>query len=171
MSGAIDTKISATLGSVLLILSACSHDSAPPSPAPAPVVKAAAQPKKGPTVEELTTGMVQATALGKSPLPLEVKFELGDKPTKGHPLDLNLALIPLEPANATTVIISGAEGFEALDARQFDFDHLDVGAVYRHTVKLTPNAEGVQLIGLKVTSSREDASETKEFSIPVIVGH
>ena len=174
MAGARDTKISATLGTALmLVLGACGQEGAPAPATPAPPVpaKTVVQPKKGPSVDELTSGMVQATPLGRSAVQLDVKFDLGDKPVKGRPFELNIALIPLDAANQTTVTVSGSQGFEGLDARQFEFDHMDVGEVYRHTLKMTPSSEGVQLVGLSVTLSQNDVTETKEFSIPVIVGH
>ncbi len=89
-----------TTARVLILCSAalagaCHRDSgAPPAPNPAPVPQARIPAvKKGPTVAELTTGMVEAASQGKSQLPVQLKFELKQRPALGQPLEISVAVL------------------------------------------------------------------------------
>ena len=157
---------------IVLFGSACQKDSNPASTAgnPSPTVKKAAPPvKKGPTAEELTAGMVQAAPQGKSPLTLDMKFDLGSRPQVGKPLEVNVALIPQGRA-VPPACKSPARADLPLRRRvAFEIPDLEPGEVYRHTLKLTPSSEGLQVVNVIVTVKNEDVKDTKLFSIPVIV--
>jgi hypothetical protein len=43
------------------------------------------------------------------------------------------------------------------------------GEVYRHTVHVTPSAEGVLLMSLTVSLKHDDVSDSEVFSVPIIV--
>ncbi len=60
--------------------------------APTPHISAPVAVKKGPTAAELTAGMVEAASQGKSQWPVQLKFELQQRPTVGQPLEINVAL-------------------------------------------------------------------------------
>jgi hypothetical protein len=154
-----------------LLLAGCSQDSAPtPVVKTTPSAKSAPAPvKKGPTAEELTTGMVQAAGLGKSPMPVEVKFDLGSRPKLGQPLEINLALIPQASGGPATVAVSATDGFDAVDGGKFDVPDVESGEVYRHTIHLTPKAEGVLIVAFNVSLKHDDVTDAKDFNIPVIV--
>jgi hypothetical protein len=122
---------------------------------------------KGPTVEELTAGMVQAVAQGKSPLEIEVKFELPTKPKVGEGMEVNLAVIPQFSGGPLALQVAGA-GFTTAEA-PYALSEVQPGEVYRHTVKVTPTGEGVLLLGVTVSVRRDETSDTKSFAIPVLV--
>jgi hypothetical protein len=155
----------------LAALAACQKDSGT-TPAPAPQIKARqTQPvKKGPTAAELTAGMVEAAGQGKAQGPVDLKFELAQKPKLGQTLDINLALLPQIDAATATIQVAGADGMSvaAADA-QFEIATVVSGEVYRHTVKVTPTAEGVMVIGVTLLLKNDDNTETRAFSIPIIV--
>jgi hypothetical protein len=153
-------------------LSACNRDSSsvpagdtttrvkPKAPGPA---------KAGPTAAEQTAGMVQAATQGKSQLPVELKFDLGARPKVGQVLEINLALIAQIPANSITLLARGADDLTvAPEASQFDINAEEADAVYRQTLKVTPNAEGVSLVGVTVSLKHDDITEQRVFSIPII---
>jgi hypothetical protein len=156
---------------VAIALSACGGETHPaPAPAPAPQMKAAPVAKKGPSPEELTTGMVEAAAQGKSPVAVSLKFDLAERPKLGEPLEVNLALISQTAGGSATVEVTGADGFDVGSGTgQFEIPQVDTGEVYRHTLRVTPNAEGVAFIGLTVTLKRDEITDSKAFSIPIIV--
>ena len=153
-------------------LSACNRDSssAPAANAvPRAKPKAPVAAKSGPTAAEQTAGMVQAATQGKSQVPVELKFDLGSRPKVGQLLEINLALIAQIPASAVTLQVKGAEDLiVAQDAAQFDLSAEEAGEVYRQTVKVTPNAEGVSLVGVTVSLKHDDITEQRAFSIPII---
>lgn len=157
---------------VVLIGTACQKDSNPLSTAgnPTPTVKKAPSPaKKGPTAEELTAGMVQAAPQGRSPLAIDMKFDLGSRPTLGQPLEINVALVPQISGGPASLQVNGLTGFASTETSAFEIPDLEPGEVYRHTLKLTPSSEGLQVVNISVSVKHEDVNETKLFSIPVIV--
>jgi hypothetical protein len=157
---------------VAAAVSACNRDSgsAPPSNAAPPAKpKAPVAVKTGPTAAEQTAGMADAVSQGKSQAPVELKFELAQRPKVGQGLDINLALISQVSANPATIQVSGEDGLTlAPGANQIEIPSEEAGEVYRRTVKVTPTAEGVLLVGVTVTLKHEEVTDSKVFSIPII---
>jgi hypothetical protein len=153
-------------------IGACSKDAgAPPPPVAAARASVAAPVKKGPSVAELTAGMVEAASQGKSQLPVVLKFDLQQRPVVGQPLDINIAVVPQIDAAAAQIQVAG-DGFTvAAGAGSIDLPAVEAGQVYRQTVKVTPTVDGVQLLGLTVSLKHDEMSESRSFSIPVIVQH
>jgi hypothetical protein len=154
----------------LAALCACQKDpdgTVLPTPqfkAKAPVVK------KGPNAAELTAGMVEAAGHGKVQGPVDLKFELAQKPKVGQQLEINLALLPQIDAKTATIQVAATDGLTLADgAGQFDIPSIAEGQVYRHTVNVLPTAEGVFVMGVTLLLKNDDATETRAFSIPIIV--
>ncbi|HTD72688.1 MAG TPA: hypothetical protein VK652_04120 [Steroidobacteraceae bacterium] len=153
-------------------LSGCNRDSGS-APAAAPVTrlkpKAPAAVKPGATAAEQTAGMVQASSQGKSQIPVELKFDLAQRPKVGQPLEINLALIAQISASPATIQVSGADDVSvAPGAGQYEIPTEEAGEVYRHTVSVTPNAEGVVLVGVTVVLKHDELVDQRAFSIPII---
>lgn len=155
-----------------LLIGACHRDSGtPPAPAASqtPHVRAPVA-KQGPTAAELTVGMVQAAAQGKSELAVELKFDLPRRPTLGQPLDINIALMPQIDADPAEIQVTGGDGLTlAPGANHFNLAAVQAGQVYRQSFTVTPSAEGVLLLSLSVSLKHDDTAETRAFSIPLIV--
>jgi hypothetical protein len=154
------------------IVAACNKDS---SSAPAPHAvsqikpRAATAPQPGATAAQQTAGMVQAASEGKSQVPVELKYDITQRPKVGQPLDINLALIAQIPATPATIQVTGADDVSvAPGANQFDIPSEEAGEVYRETVKVTPNAEGVVLLGVTVLLKHDEIVDQRVFSIPII---
>ena len=150
--------------------SACHGDSGTPSPATAkPRISVPVPAKRGPSVEELTAGMVEAANQGKSQLAVDLKFDLQQRPALGQPLDVNIAVVPQIDAGAAQIQVTG-DGFTvAPDSSSIDLPSVAAGEVYRQTVKVTPVAAGVLLLGLTISVKHDELTESRSFSIPVIV--
>ena len=153
-----------------VVLSACNKDSgSTPVAAPQVTPKAPVPQKRGPTVAEQTVGMVEATVQGKSQAPVTLKFDLAQRPKVGHPLEIGLALIPQVDASPATIQVSGGDDVTvAAGANQFDIAAAQAGEVYRQSVSVTPTAEGVLLVGVSVSLKRDEVTDVKTFSIPII---
>jgi hypothetical protein len=152
-------------------VSAC-HRKTDPAPAPAPaarvVVPVAA--KKGPTVAEQTRGMVEAVSQGKSQLPVQLRFELAQRPAVGQSLDINVAILPDIDASGADLVVASGEGFTvAPGGGQFELGAIEVGGVYRRTVKVSPTAPGVLVLNLTVSLKHDEMTESRAFSVPLIV--
>ena len=165
------TGVRVTLLCAAMTLCACSKDSAPPAPAassarvkPRPVL-----PKPGPSAAEQTLGMVQAAAVGKSQAPVELKFDVAQKPKVGQPVDINLALIAQISASPATIQVASADDVSvAPGGNQFEIPSEQAGEVYRQTVSVTPNAEGVVLVNVTVLLRHDELLDQRAFSIPII---
>jgi hypothetical protein len=160
------------LWAALMAVAACNKDS---GGAPAANVvshvkpKAPVAPKPGATAAEQTAGMVQAVGQGKSQVPVELKFDIAQRPKVGQPVDINLALIAQIAASPATIQVAGAEDISvAAGASQFDIPSEEAGEVYRETINVTPNAEGVVVLGVTVSLKHDETVEQRVFSIPII---
>jgi hypothetical protein len=126
--------------------------------------------KKGPTPEQLTAGMVEAAGQGKSQLDVKLKFDLLQKPTLGRVLDIDLAVMPQIDANGADLQVTGGDGLAVAPATsQIALAALEAGQVYRQSVKVTPGAEGVLVLGLIISLKHDEMTESRAFSIPLIV--
>jgi hypothetical protein len=157
----------------LAAASACHKDSGtppPPTPAPKPRISAPVAAKKGPSAAELTVGMVEAASQGKSQLPVQLKFDLKQRPTSGQALDIDIALVPQIDAGAADIQVTGGDGLTvAPGTNQIDLPAVEAGQVYRQNVKVTPTAYGVLLLGLTISLKHDEMTESRAFSIPLIV--
>jgi hypothetical protein len=153
-----------------LAITACNGDAKPAAPGtPHIATRAPAPAKKGPTAEQLTAGMVEAAAQDSSTSPLELKFELAQKPKVGQILEINLALLSATPLSATEMQVTGSEGFDVPPgSAHFEVPATEQIGLYRHTLRLTPTTEGVLFVTLAVSAKRDEVVDSKAFSIPVI---
>jgi hypothetical protein len=155
----------------VVLLAACHSDSNPaPQAKVMPQAKAPAAVKLGPTPDQLTAGMVEAVTLGNSAVPVAVKFDLGSRPTVGRPLEIVIAIMPQIAAGSATLEVSGGDGLQlAPNVGVIEIPSIEPMQVYRVNLTMTPTVDGVQLLGLKVSLKRDDTTETRSFSVPVIV--
>jgi hypothetical protein len=153
-----------------LSLSACHKDTDVAASAPAPVKpKAPVAARTGPTVAEQTATMVDAAAQGKSQLPVQLKFELAQRPKVGQALEVSLALIPQIDASAAVIKLTGGDGLTVpAEGTDFNIPGAAAGEIYRQTVHVTPDSEGVLLLGVSVSLKHDEVTDLKTFSIPLI---
>jgi len=153
------------------LLAACHSDSN--SPAAASVVAQMKRPppaKRGPSPEELTAGMVEAVTLVKSTVPVAVKFDLPSRPVVGQPAAVSIAVMPQIVADTATVEAKSAEQVVIAPGNEsVEMAPVDPTQVYRHRIQFVAKTAGVQLLELRVTLKHDDISETRDFSVPVIV--
>ncbi len=154
-----------------VLLAACHGETADsPVAQVAPSAPPAAVVKRGPTPDELTTGMVEAVTIGKSAVPVDVKFDLPQRPSVGKPFQVDIAVMPQVAASSAMVQVTGTDGLQvAADAKPVEISSLDPTQVYRLSIPLTPTADGVHLLGLSVSLKDDDSSEARSFSVPIIV--
>jgi hypothetical protein len=155
----------------IALLSACHGDSSEaPVANPAHHLSAPAPVKRGPTPAELTVGMVEAVTVGKSTVPVGVKFELPERPIVGQSLDVIVAVMPQIAADPAVLVVTGSDGLQlAPGDGPIEIPSVEPTQVYRHSVKMTPSAEGVQLLSLSVSLKHDEIMETRTFAVPVIV--
>jgi hypothetical protein len=146
--------------------------SAPTAPAkPTAGVQAAAPSQRGQNPQQLTAGMVEAVAQGKAAAPIDLKFDLLERPVQGQPLEIAIALLPQTAARSASVAVTASDGLK-LDPgeEQFEFPAVEAAQVYRHSIKVTPTTEGFYLLTLSVSLQHEQSSDSRVFSVPILVG-
>lgn len=156
---------------VLLVLAACGRDPNPPPDGarPAPP-KAQNAPKRGATVEEQTAGMVTAVTLGKSAVPIELKFSLDSRPALARPLAIKLAVLPKIAADLVSLQIVDADGVEVPDGGgEFDMPEVLPGIAYLGSITVTPARSGILVLNLNLSIKHDEIVETRAFSVPIIV--
>jgi hypothetical protein len=116
--------------------------------------------------------MVAAVSLGKAGPPVELKFELREAPEVGHPLDVDLALLPDSPGlEHVYAKFQAGEGLELVDGGELaTADKPPQGVPIRHTVRVLPKRDGIFTLNATVGVDSETESLTRTFSIPVIAG-
>jgi hypothetical protein len=155
----------------VLTATACQRNAgAPPPSKPAPHIKVPVVVKTGPTAAELTAGMVEAASQGKSVLPVQLKFDLAQRPTLGQALAVNLAVMPQIDASPAGIQVTGGDGLTiAPGANAIDLPAVEAGRVYRQSVTVTPASDGVLLLSVLVSLKHDEMTESRAFSIPLIV--
>ena len=154
-------------------LAACHRQSggAPAVPAkPKAGARAAPQAEHGQSPQELTAGMVEAVVQGKSQAPVNLKFDLLQRPVEGQPLEVAIALLPQIAARSATVSVTGSDGLK-LDPGEdrFEFPGIEAAKVYRHSIKVTPAADGVSVLTLSVSLQHDQTSDSRDFAVPILV--
>jgi hypothetical protein len=163
-------KVRALPSIALLLLAACHGDSNPATvPSGSAHAKESAAVKRGPTPEELTAGMVEAVTNGKSAVPVTLKFDLAERPTVGKPLEIVIAVMP-QVTGAASLQVTSSEGLQlAPGVGTVNIPSVEPTQAYRVTINATPTADGVQLLALNVSLTHDELTETRSFSVPVIV--
>ena len=157
---------------VVVAASACHRNSEPaaPLPAPKPAAVAPAPVRKGPSAAELTAGMVEAAGQGRSQVPVLLKFDLPQRPTLGHPLDVNVAVMPQIDASPAELLVAGGDGLTvAAGMGQFNWPAVEAGQVYRQVVTVNPSAAGVLVLNFTISLKHDEMTESRVFSVPLIV--
>jgi hypothetical protein len=156
---------------LVALLSACHRDEQTVSqPAPAPKGRAPVPVQGAPTARESTAGMVEAASQGKSQMLVSLKFDLLQRPVAGQPLEVAIALLPQIAGGPATIEVTGSEGVQlsSVDS-QIAFPTVEPEQVYRHSITVTPTAEGVSFVSLNVTLKHDEMTESRVFSVPLIV--
>jgi hypothetical protein len=165
--------MNSTLAALCLValLSACHGDEQPASKAaPAPARRAPVAVQRAPTAGESTVGMVEAASQGKSQMPVSLKFDLLSRPVAGQPLEVAIALLSQIAGGPATIDVTGSEGVQLSSGdNQIAFATVEPEQVYRHSITVTPTAEGVSFVSLNVTLKHDEMTESRVFSVPLIV--
>ena len=85
-------------------------------------------------------------------------------------MQINLAVLPQIAAGPAIIQVVGADGLEvAAGSSPVEIPSVDAGAVYRQTLNVTPTSDGVLLLGLSVSLKHDEITESRGFTIPLIV--
>ena len=81
-----------------------------------------------------------------------------------------VAVLPQISASAGQILVAGGEGLDVdPGATSRELPALERGEVARQDLKVTPTAAGVLLLNLTVSLQHGEQSDSRAFSIPLIV--
>jgi hypothetical protein len=123
--------------------------------------------------DELSLNMVSAVAANKpSTLPVQVKFELRDRPDVGQPVGVELAIVPMSASvDRLSGKVEGEDGLELLDGAQIAATDRPVeGVPIRHAVKVVARREGIFTVHAVLTVDSSGQTSTETYAMPVIAG-
>ncbi len=154
-----------------VIVAACGGNSQPTDAgqqATAPAAPASA--KKAPAADDQISRMVTAVGMVKSTVPVALKFGLGARPAVGAPLAIDIALLPQISADSAIIQVADADGLDtSAVGAGLPFDKLAAGGSYRRSISVTPTRAGVLLLDLTVNIKHDEITESRAFSVPIIV--
>lgn len=147
----------------LFVLGAC--DRAPEAPAHAPAARV--QPKES----LLPPDMVSAVTGSKSEAAVDLKFALQSRPEPGRPLDIDLAVIPLDASARIRVIVQNTDGLEITQGQEMAVpEGAEAGVPLIHRLTVVPARDGVFSLSAVALVDTDKSSMTRTFAIPIIVG-
>jgi hypothetical protein len=154
------------------LLGGCGSHSPGAGPAGQSASKAAA--KKPLTREdEFSRNMVSAVAANKpSMVPVQVKFDLRDRPDVGQPVQVDLAIVPMSASvDRVSGKVEGEDGLELTEGAEIAATERPAeGVPIRHAVKVLPRRQGIFTVRAVVTVDAGGVASTESYSMPVIAG-
>jgi hypothetical protein len=118
--------------------------------------------------------MVSAVTLNKTPtaVPVEVKFELRDRPQVAQPANVDLIILPMSAAvDRVSGKVEADDGLELLDGAQIPgTEHPAEGVPIRHSIKVRADRDGIFTFSAVLVVEAGGQSVTETFSMPVIAG-
>jgi hypothetical protein len=116
--------------------------------------------------------MVAAVSASKAGPPVEVKFDLRQRPEVGQPLDVDIALVPVSAAiEHLYARFQTGDGLTLVEGGEVaTVEKPAQGVPIRHTVRIIPKRDGIFTLSATVGVDSENDSVSRTFSIPVIAG-
>jgi len=159
----------AIAAALALAVSGCGSSGEPGSGAAAankgpPGAKAAGHPQ--------SDNMVAAVSATKGALPVEVKFELHERPQVGQPVDIDIALRPVAPSlERVQAIFHAGDGLDIVSGGETaSIERPQEGVPIHHTIRILPKRDGIFVVSCVVSVDSANESLSRTFSIPLIAG-
>jgi len=125
--------------------------------------------REGPTREQQTAGMVSAASPAHSADIADLKFNIAARPEPGQPVSIDLAWLPLTETPVASLDLSGSDGLTLPANRTVSFSDVGRAHVYRASVSVTPASEGIYFLNVLVSFRNADFTDTRPFTLPIIV--
>jgi hypothetical protein len=134
---------------------------APAVPAPAPV---------SPEQAARDARMATAVADGKTSAPVDLRYDVLSKPAVGEMFEVELELRPRISADTLDVEIGDSPGLEIAGERTARILTVDAGQGYPFKVQVRGATAGIFYISVIAKVSTKVQTETRAFTIPVVIG-
>jgi hypothetical protein len=159
------TLAAALLGLVLVAGCGSGHKQQAASQASATKAK----PDDG--LARMVTG-VTSVKPGSSPLPLQLKFDLRARPEVGHPLDVDIAVIPMSAAiDRVFGKVVGEEGLDLVSGGELQEAGKPVeGTPIQYSLKVLPKQDGIYTLTATISVDSGGVISSQTYTMPVIAG-
>ena len=151
---------------VCALLAACGDD-APEKPADGKSPAAAVKPKG----QKVTDNMVAAVSAGKSSAAVGVYFTLGNSPTVGTALPVDIAILPHQDFSSLRARFDApGGGLTLISGDNIEpIENLETEKPLVHKLVLMPQKAGVYMVTANLETLGSEGMVSRIFSIPVIV--
>ena len=130
------------------------------------------KPAKDPEAIRLAANMVSAVSAGDGAGPVDVKFELMQRPEVGKPVDISLALVPTASLERLYAQFQAGDGLEIVKGGEMgQLVRPAAGAAIAHLLTVIPRRDGIFTILAVVLTDTATESVSRNFSIPVIASY
>jgi hypothetical protein len=117
-----------------------------------------------------TANMATAVADSKTTAPIDLKYDVLAKPDIGQPFEIELAFVPQVAADTLEVEVNDAPGLVIVGERAASFAPVASGEIYTHKILLRGDNVGLFYVSVLAKVSTKVQSESRAFSIPVVIG-
>ena len=115
--------------------------------------------------------MVAAVISNRAASPVQLRYDMSDRPEVGQAVTLNVALIPRAPADRVSVHFQGGDGLAILDGADTPpVEKAVEGTPIRHALRFLAKRDGIFTLDAVVSATSGGQVIERSFSIPVIAG-
>jgi hypothetical protein len=114
--------------------------------------------------------LANAVVVGKAVAPVMLKYDLPAKPAVGQPFEIALTFLPRQAADALDAEITGMPGLTVVTGGAVHFEPVEHNGRYVAKVLANADAEGLYYLGVVARMVSKVQTETRAFSVPVVVG-
>ncbi len=153
---------------MMSVLTACGGQSAAEKAAAEQQAKAKKVVKQVQPADPLA-GMSSAITGSKGTVPVEVRFELLDRPEPNKPVNVRLAFVPSTDLDALHAVVKPSTGLQVAEDTQVKFDAPKSGEIKEYKYVAIPTAAGIFLCNIDVTVTRDTGDTQFTFTLPIPV--
>lgn len=146
-----------------LALSACGSKEEPQVAVPIKSVKREQAP------EDPTATMARAVPIGGATAPVNIKYEILNKPVVGSPIEIDLAVIPTQVADSITVTYAGSSGLTLSADAAPPIGVVKTGQAERLKISAQAQQDTVFYVTVTATVYIAGTTSVRAFAIPLIV--
>lgn len=114
-------------------------------------------------------GLNSAVTGSSGTLPVDLRFELLDRPQPGEPGKIRLVFVPAVDLYAIHAVIKPGAGMTMTDGADVKFDAPKKDELKDYQFAVTPSSTGIYLVNVDVTVTRDTGDTVFNFSVPVPV--
>lgn len=114
-------------------------------------------------------GLNSAVTGSSGTLPVDLRFQLLDRPQPGKPAKIRLVFVPAIDLYAIHAVIKPGAGMAMADGADLKFDAPKKDELKDYQFAVTPSSTGIYLVNVDVTVTRDTGDTVFNFSVPVPV--